>query len=770
MRLSDADLAARFERARRLASEDPQLDALLPEVFAVVSDVCGRVLAMRPFDVQVMAAMALHEGKLAQLATGEGKTLVAVLAVALNAIAGRGVHVFTANDYLARRDAEWMGPVYRFLGLRAGFVTQGMTAGERRRAYAADVTYVTAKEAGFDYLRDHTALSPDQVVQRPYHCVIVDEADFILVDEARVPLVIAAAAAMPDVDHRAIAALVRRLVPDADYRTDDYARTVTLTEQGYRHAEQLLDGVALHEPENNLLLSAVHVALHAEVLLQRDRDYIVRAGRVELVDEFTGRVADNRRWPHGIQAAVEAKEEVEIRAEGRVLGSIPIQHFVRLYPKISGMTATAVPSAEEFATFYGLQTVVFPTNTPCRRVDEPDVVFTHRAAKVAAVAGEIARVHATGRPILVGTASIRESEDLAAVLRWRSIKCRVLNARHDAREARIIARAGTLGAVTISTNMAGRGTDIVLGGGEPGARESVAALGGLYVIGTNRHESRRIDDQLRGRAGRQGDPGSSRFFISLEDDLICRYGVMALIPKRHRPGPQEGPIADPVVRREIARAQRIIEGQNFEIRQTLWRYSALLDEQRRAVSFWRQSLLDGEAELSLCRARVPGPFHALESAVGAEVLRRAENRLVMHVLDRRWSEHLALVEDIREGIHLQRYAGREPLAEFHRQIVDAHREMTAAVEDEVVRVFPTLTAAGGTIDLEQAGIAAPASTWTYLVNDNPFSTIGVSLLASRNIGYAAAAGMLAVMYWPITVLAAAGVFLRRLIRPKTGRG
>ncbi|MBP1603947.1 MAG: secA2, partial [Acidobacteria bacterium] len=480
--------------------------------------------------------------------------------------------------------------------------------------------------------------------------------------------------------------------------------------------------------------------------------------------------ADNRRWPHGIQAAVEAKEEVEIRAEGRVLGSIPIQHFVRLYPKISGMTATAVPSAEEFATFYGLQTVVFPTNTPCRRVDEPDVVFTHRAAKVAAVAGEIARVHATGRPILVGTASIRESEDLAAVLRWRSIKCRVLNARHDAREARIIARAGTLGAVTISTNMAGRGTDIVLGGGEPGARESVAALGGLYVIGTNRHESRRIDDQLRGRAGRQGDPGSSRFFISLEDDLICRYGVMALIPKRHRPGPQEGPIADPVVRREIARAQRIIEGQNFEIRQTLWRYSALLDEQRRAVSSWRQSLLDGEPESSLCRARVPGHFHALESAVGTEVLRRAENRLVMHVLDRRWSEHLALVEDIREGIHLQRYAGREPLAEFHRQIVDAHREMTAAVEDEVVRVFPTLTAAGGTIDLEQAGIAAPASTWTYLVNDNPFSTIGVSLLASRNIGYAAAAGMLAVIYWPITVLAAAGVFLRRLVRPKTGRG
>jgi preprotein translocase subunit SecA len=766
--LSDADLVARFDEARRRASDGESLGGLLPDVFAVVGEACGRVLGMRPFDVQFMAAVSLHEGKLAQLATGEGKTLVAVLPVALNALAGRGVHLFTANDYLARRDAEWMGPVYRFFGLRAGFVAQGMPPDERCRAYAADVTYVTAKEAGFDYLRDHTAPAPDQVVQRPYHYVIVDEADFILVDEARVPLVIAAPAAMPDVDRRAIAALVRLLVPGADYRTDEYARTVTLTEQGYGRVEQLLDGVALHEPGNNLLLSAIHVALHAEVLLRRDRDYIVRGGSVELVDEFTGRVADNRRWPHGIQAAVEAKEDVEIRTEGRILGSIPIQHFVKLYPKIAGMTATAEPSAEEFETFYGLRTVVFPTNAPCRRVDEPDVVFTHRAAKVAALTDEIARVHATGRPILVGTASIRESEDLATILRWRSIKCRVLNARHDAREARIIARAGTLGAVTISTNMAGRGTDIVLGGGEAGARERVAALGGLYVIGTNRHESSRIDDQLRGRAGRQGDPGSSRFFISLEDDLICRYGVMALIPKRHRPAPQEKPIDDPVVRREIARAQRIIEGQNFEIRQTLWRYSALLDEQRSAVTAWRQSLLNGEFESPLCRTRAPEHFRLLESAVGTDVLRRAENLLIMHALDRHWSDHLALVEDIREGIHLQRYAGREPLTEFHRQIVAAHQNMVEALQDDVVQGFGKLSATGGVIDFAQAGIPGPASTWTYLVNDNPFSTIGISLLASRNIGYAASVGLMAVMYWPITALAAAGVFLRRWIRREAG--
>ncbi|MBE3072662.1 MAG: accessory Sec system translocase SecA2, partial [Acidobacteria bacterium] len=379
-RLSDGDIRTRFDLARRRARDDEGLDALLPEVYALVREAAARVLAMRPFDVQVMAGVALHEGALVQLATGEGKTLVAILPVALDALTGHGVHVFTANDYLARRDAGWMGPLYEFLGLSVSFIAQGLSGDERRRAYAADITYVTAKEAGFDFLRDHAADSPDRTVQRPYHSVIVDEADFILVDEARVPLVIAGATTAPDVDHAALAALVRRLQPGVDYRADEYARTVTLTEQGFAHAERLLGGVALHQPEHHLLLSALHVALHAETLLHRDRDYIVRGGRIDLVDEFTGRVADNRRWPHGIQPAVEAKEAVEVRAEGRILGSIPLQHFVRLYPRIAGMTATAVPSAEEFKTFYGLTTVVFPTNRPCCRVDEPDVVFTHRSA------------------------------------------------------------------------------------------------------------------------------------------------------------------------------------------------------------------------------------------------------------------------------------------------------------------------------------------------------------------------------------------------------
>jgi preprotein translocase subunit SecA len=765
-RLSDVELQARIEQARHRALGSEQLDALLPEVYAMVREACARLLAMRPFNVQMMAAVALHQGKLAQLATGEGKTLVAVLPVTLNALTGLGTHVFTANDYLARRDAEWMEPVYRFLGLTVGFVQQGMNGCERRHAYGADITYVTAREAGFDFLRDHTVDSPDQRVQRPFHYVIIDEADFILIDEARVPLVIAGATTAPDINHRAIAVLVRKLRPGADYRTDEYARNITLTEKGFRNVEELLGCRRLHNPKNQLLLSAVHVALHAEVLLQRDRDYIVRNGRVELVDEFTGRIADNRRWPHGIQPAVEAKEGVEVRVEGKVLGSIPIQHFVRLYPKIAGMTATAVPAAEEFRTFYSLTTVVFPPNRPCQRVDEPDLVFSHRSAKVDALIEEIARVHATGRPILVGTASVGESEDLAAALAGRGVKCRVLNARHDAREARIVARAGTLGAVTISTNMAGRGTDIVLGGGDKNAHEQVADLGGLYVIGTNRHESRRIDDQLRGRAGRQGDPGSSRFFISLEDDLIQRYGVMQLIPKAHRPIRQQGPIDNPVALREIARAQRIIEGQNFEIRRTLWQYSALVEQQRHSMYERRQSLLQDEVEPTFCAEGDPDHYRALEQIVGPEMLRRTENRLLMHLLDRHWSDHLALIEDIREGIHLERYGGREPLSEFQKQIVDAYASMMETVREEAVATFARLSADGGVIDLEQTGLRGPSSTWTYLVNDNPFSTFGVSLIASRNIGFSASAVALAVFYLPVTIVIAIVAYLRRWLRHK----
>jgi preprotein translocase subunit SecA len=391
-------------------------------------------------------------------------------------------------------------------------------------------------------------------------------------------------------------------------------------------------------------------------------------------------------------------------------------------------------------------------------------VFTHRAAKIAALVEEIVRVHASGRPILVGTASVRESEELAAALRERSVACEVLNAKQDAREASIVARAGTYGAVTISTNMAGRGTDIRLGADDPTAYERVVALGGLYVIGTNRHESLRIDNQLRGRSGRQGDPGSSRFFISLEDDLIERYGVRVLIPKSHRPARQAAPIADPVVPREIARAQRIVEGQNFEIRRTLWKYSAIVDEQRTIVYRWREELLEDEADPGVWSERAPERYARFVDAVGADAVRRAEQRVSIHLLDRAWADHLALIEDIREGIHLQRYGGREPIAEFHRQIVETFATMMNRVHEESEELFEKIEVVDGGIDLGAAGMAGSSATWTYLVNDNPFSTFSQSLMSSQNIGAAAATGMLAVVYWPISLAVAAVIFVRRWLR------
>jgi preprotein translocase subunit SecA len=748
--VSDADLRQRAGAARAAIAAMSGAAALV-EVFALAREAAARVLGMRPFDVQLAAGVALHRRCLAQLATGEGKTLVAVPPAILHALSGGRVHIFTANDYLAKRDAEWMGPLYAFFGLRAASVVEGLSRDARREAYAADVTYVTAKEAGFDFLRDHTALDASTAVHRGHDLAIVDEADCILIDEARVPLVIAGAAPSPVIDLPRLSGLVRGLRAGADYDADEYGRTVVLTESGFERASASL-GAPLDDPSNHQLLSAVHVALHAETLLRRDRDYVVRNGVVEIVDDWTGRVADNRRWPHGIQPAVEAKENVAVRAEGRVLGSIPMQHFVRQYASLAGMTATAETAAEEFLLFFGLRTVVFPPNRQCNRVDEPDFVFTHRAAKMTALVEEIARVHAAGRPILVGTASVRESEELAAALTARAVSCAVLNAKQDHHEAQIIARAGERGAVTISTNMAGRGTDIRLGGPDGSDWEGVVALGGLYVIGTNRHESRRIDDQLRGRAGRQGDPGSSRFFIALDDDLIRRYGVLALIPKPHLPAPRAAPIDDDVVSREIARAQRIVEGQNFEIRRTLWRYSALVDQQREIVYRWRQELLRDEADPGVCAERSADRYQQFVDAVGPDAVRHAEQRVTVHVLDRAWADHLARIDDIREGIHLQRYGGREPVTEFHRLIVDGFTTLMDRIGDEALEIFERLEIRDGQLDLSSAGVAGSTATWTYLVNDDPFSTLGLSLLASRNIGLAATTGFLAALYLPLTAL------------------
>ena len=633
---------------------------MLVEAFALVREAARRRLGLGMFDVQVLAGLALHQGRIVEMQTGEGKTLVAVAPALLSALGGSGVHILTVNDYLARRDARWMGPIYESLGLQVGFVQERMTRAERQRAYACEVTYVTAREAGFDFLRDRLCLDPADIVHRRLHLAIVDEADSILIDEARVPLVVAGDEQEHPSELARMAVLARRLASGLDYDTDEYARNISLTEQGSQRVEEILGCGNLYAPENLVVLAQIRNALHAEVLLRADVDYIVRDGRVELVDELTGRVVDKRQWPDGLQAAIEAKEGQRLQPEGRILGSIPIQHFVRNYPRLAGMTATAQSAAIEFHEIYGIGVTVIPTNRPCVRADHADLVFTDREAKERALVDEITSVHATGRPILAGTASVAESERIARKLSESGVSCRVLNAKNDEAEAEIVADAGAPGAVTISTNMAGRGTDIRLGGRGEAGRDQVVALGGLYVIGTNRHESRRIDDQLRGRAGRQGDPGSSRFIVSLEDDLLERFGLRGLIPRAHWPAPQAAPIDDRLLTREIARAQRIVDGQNFEARQTLWRYSQVLEGQRQNVQDGRQAILTGEEDGDLLARRRPERWHALEGTVGLDLLRPVERRLTLLAIDRCWSDHLAEIARIRDGIHLVTLGGLDP--------------------------------------------------------------------------------------------------------------
>jgi preprotein translocase subunit SecA len=686
--LSDDALRAEARRRRAAARAGGPLSDLREDTYALVREAARRALGVRAYDVQVLAALALDGPHVVEMQTGEGKTLTAVMPAVLHALTGRGVHVLTFNDYLARRDAEWMGAVYRALGLEVGWVQGGLAAEERRAAYACDVTYVTAKEAGFDHLRDLLALRPDDVVHRPFHVAIVDEADSLLVDEARVPLVIAGQAPGRPSNARALAELVATLQPVTDFDTDEYGRNVELTEAGIVRVEQAL-GASLHAGSDHELLSEVHCALHARVLLRRDADYIVRDGRIGVVDDLTGRVVADRSWPDGLQAALEAKEGLARRPDGDILGSLTLEHFLAGYRRLSGMTGTAQAAAAELRELYGLRVVVVPTHRPCIRVDRPDLVFTHRAAKEDALVEEIRRVHASGRPLLVGTLTVEESERLGARLRAGGVGCAILNARNDAAEAAIVAQAGAPGAVTIATNMAGRGTDIRLGGPDESRRGEVVALGGLYVIGTNRHESRRVDQQLRGRCARQGDPGESRFFVSLDDDLLVRYGIRSLIPETLLPPRQPAPIDALVVRREVARAQRIVEGQDFEIRRTLCRYAAPIEEQRRA-------------------------FHARRAAVLADAQAPPGARLrVLALMDASWRDHLAFVADLRDGIHLVRLGGDDPLARFHVLVSEAYGRMTEELEARIAEV-PVEGASRSDETL------APSSTWTYLVNDDPF--------------------------------------------------
>lgn len=724
------------------------LDDLLIEVFALAREAADRTLGLRPFDVQVIAGIALHRGKLVEMQTGEGKTLAAVLPACLNALSGRGVHVLTFNDYLARRDAAWMGTVYRFLGLSVGAIQEGMNADARRAAYAADVTYATAKEAGFDFLRMHLCRAPDELVHRPFNFAIVDEADSILIDEARVPLVIAGERPSSETSPYRIAEVVADLSQGEDWEMDENDRNASLSELGVDRVEAALGCGDLYAADNYLLLTEINQALHARALLRRDVDYIVRDGRIELVDEFTGRVMDDRRWPDGLQAALEAKEGLTIRPGGRIVGSITLQHFLKQYPKLSGMTATAQPAAEELEDFYGLKVVPIPPNRPCVREDLPDVIFTHKEAKNRALIAEISRAHATGRPVLVGTSSVEESESLARKLREACVACRALNAKNDEAEAEIIAQAGAIGAVTISTNMAGRGTDIRLGGAGEEERERVVALGGLYVIGTNKHESRRIDDQLRGRAGRQGDPGTSRFFVSLEDDLMSRFGIDRLIPPKIRHATQDEPVEHPAIRREVERLQRIVEGQNYEIRKTLRRYTSLVEEQRKNLQDWRMDILTGQTEPALCAEHLPERYAELRERVGAEALRQAERAITLHHIDTAWAEHLALIAEIREGIHLVGLGRQDPLFEFTKRIANAFVELRQIIEERIVETFAMAEITERGIDLDQSRLRGPSSTWTYLINDRALPQLQQMLYGHGATAFAIGAVLTT---WPMLV-------------------
>jgi len=769
---TDRELRDRAETLRRRAREGEELDALLSECFALVREAAHRTLEERPYDVQMIAGIALHRGRLVEMQTGEGKTLAAVAPAALNALTGRGVHVLTYNDYLARRDAAWMSPIYERLGLTVGFVQEGLSTEERQKAYGCDVTYLTVKEAGFDHLRDSLCLDRGRQVHRPFHLALVDEADSLLIDEARIPLVIAGNLDEAGIDLHRLAAIARALQPGADFATDEYARNIFLTDRGAQRAEALLGCRDLFTTENLRLHADLRNALHAQTLLRRDVDYIVREGRIELVDELTGRVAENRHWPDGLQAALEAKEGLLPQPEGKILASITIQHYLKKYPRLCGMTATARPAAHELAEIYDLAVLPVPPHRPCIRIDHPDRIYPTREAKRRALLDEIARVHATGRPILVGTVSVQESDRLAADLRRSGVPCRVLNARNDAQEAEIIADAGALGAVTISTNMAGRGTDIRLGGAGERQRDEVMALGGLSVLGTNRHESRRIDDQLRGRAGRQGDPGSSRFLISLEDDLLQRCGIERLIPQKLREelGDEETRTIDhPAVRREVDRVQRIMEGQHGDLRKRLLGFSQRLEFQRGELQAWRQALLgvpDGADAESLLAERCPERWRRLCAAYGEELLRGIERRITLLTLDRCWSDHLAEMQAARDEVYLVQLGGRDPFTEFCLKAGAAFEALLLRIDDSIVEIFERITVTAEGVDWEREGLRGPSSTWTYMVNDNAFSGNTFLTMANR-----ASFGLWAVLlcWWILIPWALALHWQRRRRRGREGQ-
>ena len=764
------------ENAIKAAQADIKaaLDDVLPEAFAVCREAAKRTLNMRHFDVQLMGGIVLHNGKIAEMKTGEGKTLVGTLAVYLNALTGRGVHVVTVNDYLARRDSDWMGRIYRFLGLTVGVIQNSYGDRERQEAYRCDVTYGTNNEFGFDYLRDNMKFELEAMVQRDHVYAIVDEVDSILIDEARTPLIISGPSEERVDKYYSVDRIVPRLDKEKDYQVDEKQHTAVLTEEGVLHAEKLLNVDNLYDPNNMDTLHAVNQALRAHTLYKRDVEYMVKDGEVLIVDEFTGRLMPGRRWSDGLHQAVEAKEGVRIEAENQTLATITFQNYFRMYEKLAGMTGTADTEAAEFDKIYTLEVVVIPPNRPMIRKDLADLVYRTEREKFNAIVEEVKQLNAKGQPALVGTISIEKSEQLSSALKKQGVPHVVLNAKYHEREAEIVAQAGHKGAVTIATNMAGRGTDILLGGNpeflaaqkgkeitDPAQRaalekeirdrwdaehQEVVALGGLHIVGTERHESRRIDNQLRGRSGRQGDPGSSRFYLSLEDDLMRIFGGDRLMNWMQRLGMEEGvPIEHGMVTRSIERAQKQVEGRNFEARKHLLEYDDVMNKQRESVYTLRRSILEGregkeyilnaaadiveflvdthmpedereqpnETELNaelfdyfgvdlksagvelatMTReavkekliAAVTKRFEEKEAAVTPEMMRLHERYLLLQVIDQQWKDHLLNIDHLKEGIGLRGYGQRDPLVEYKKESFELFQDMMERVQDRVVK-------------------------------------------------------------------------------------
>ncbi len=773
-RLSDKDLRAKTDEFRKRLDSGETLDDLLPEAFAVVREASKRTLGMRHFDAQLIGGIVLHKGRIAEMKTGEGKTLVATLPVYLNALSGKGVHVVTVNDYLARRDSQWMGPIYNFLGLKVGVILHGLTDDQRKESYGSDITYGTNNEFGFDYLRDNMKFELEEYVQRELNYAIVDEVDSILIDEARTPLIISGPTEDSTDKYYKINRIIPSLKKDEDYTIEEKTKTAALTEEGNIKVEKMLGAGNLYDPSNVDLVHHVHQALKAHALFHRDVDYVVKDGEVMIVDEFTGRLMPGRRWSDGLHQAIEAKEAVKIENENQTLASITFQNYFRLYGKLAGMTGTAETEAAEFAKIYNLDVVVVPTHRPMIRADNADFIYKNEKAKFNAVIAEIEEKYKKGQPVLVGTISIVKSELLASLLKKKGIRHSVLNAKYHEMEAEIVAQAGRYQAVTIATNMAGRGTDIVLGGNPEGLtrqtlkgkeyskeewektlieskaqcakeKEQVIEAGGLHILGTERHEARRIDNQLRGRSGRQGDPGSSRFYLSLEDDLLRIFGSDRISGLMAKLGMEEDvPIEHRMVSKAIENAQKKVENHNFEMRKHILEYDDVMNQQRKVIYEQRRQILAGtdlkDEVLGLAEELLDGVlgFYCPENAypetwdtnglrdalaakftyhlksdfdpksldreelrttlwdslkqsydekereIGSDVMRHIEKVFMLQAVDHQWKDHLLAMDHLKEGIGLRGYGQKDPLIEYKKEGFDMFEEMKLRIVESTV--------------------------------------------------------------------------------------